>query len=56
MLSRYSNVQMEAKRRAHDVIAARQRVADEERREEAERQQAAIVSQVAVVQYAPSQT
>ena len=51
MLSRYSHVRMEAKRRALDEIAARQRAADEKRKEEAERQQqAAVVSQSAVVQ------
>jgi hypothetical protein len=37
MLSRYSHVRMEAKRRALDEIAARQRAADEKRREQAER-------------------
>ena len=36
MLSRYSHVRMEAKRRALDEIAARQRAADEKRKEEAE--------------------
>jgi hypothetical protein len=42
---------MEAKRRALDEIAARQRTADERRKEEGERQQqAATVSQFAVVQ------
>jgi hypothetical protein len=35
MLSRYSHVRMEAKRRALDEIAARQRAADEKRREKA---------------------
>ena len=39
MLSRYSHVRMEAKRRALEEIAARQRAADEKRREEAARQQ-----------------
>ena len=34
--SRYSHVRMEAKRRALDEIAARQRAADERRQEEAE--------------------
>ena len=33
MLSRYSHVRMEAKRRALDEIAARQRAADEKRKE-----------------------
>ena len=41
MPSRYSHVRMEAKRRALDEIAARQRKADERRQEEAERRQAA---------------
>jgi integrase len=51
MLSRYSHVRMEAKRRALDEIAARQRAADEKRKEEAERQQAAaLTSQSAVLQ------
>ena len=36
MLSRYSHVRMEAKRRALDEIATRQRAADEKRKEEAE--------------------
>ena len=44
MLSRYSHVRMEAKRRALDEIAARQRASDEKRKEEAERQQVAMVS------------
>ena len=51
MLSRYSHVRMEAKRRAVDEIAARQCAADEKRREEAERQeQAATASQAEMVQ------
>ena len=51
MLSRYSHVRMEAKRRALDEIAARQRAADEKRKNEAERQQqAAPVSQPVLVQ------
>jgi len=51
MLSRYSHVRMEAKRRALDGIAARQRTADEKRKEGAERrEQAAVVSQSALVQ------
>ena len=41
MLSRYSHVRMEAKRRALDEIATRQNAADEERRTEAERREAA---------------
>jgi hypothetical protein len=36
MLSRYTHVRMEAKRRALDEIAARQCAADEKRKEEAE--------------------
>ena len=39
MLSRYSHVRMEAKRRALDEIAVRQRAADGKRQMEAERQQ-----------------
>jgi integrase len=51
MLSRYSHVRMEAKRRALDEIAARQRAADEKRKLESERQrQAEIVAQTLVVQ------
>ena len=51
MLSRYSHVRMEAKRRALDEIAARQRADDEKRKNEAERQQqAAPVSQPVLVQ------
>jgi len=51
MLSRYSHVRMEAKRRALDEIAARQRAADEKREKDAQRQQeAAGVSQPAVIQ------
>jgi integrase len=51
MLSRYSHVRMEAKRRALDEIASRQCAADEKRQEEADRrQQAAVVFQPAVVQ------
>jgi hypothetical protein len=38
MLSRYSHVRMEAKRRALDEIAARQHAADERRQKETERQ------------------
>jgi integrase len=37
MLSRYSHVRMEAKHRALDKVAARQRAADEKRTEQAER-------------------
>ena len=51
MLSRYSHVRMEAKRRALDEIGARQRAADEKRKEKAERlEQAAAVLQSALVQ------
>jgi hypothetical protein len=48
MLSRCSHVRMEAKRRALDEIAARQRAADDKRKEVAERK-AAVASPVAVV-------
>jgi hypothetical protein len=41
MLSRYSHVRMEAKRRVLDEIAARQRAADEKRQQEIERKQRA---------------
>ncbi len=50
MLSRYSHVRMEAKRRALDEIAARQNTADGKRQKEAERQLAAAVIPLAVVQ------
>jgi hypothetical protein len=50
MLSRYSHVRMEAKRRALDEIAARQRAADEKRKADTERQQAGVVLQSAAVQ------
>ena len=51
MLSRYSHVRMEAKRRALDEIATRQNAADEKRLKEAERQQqAATESQSTVIQ------
>jgi hypothetical protein len=50
MLSRYSHVRMEAKRRALDEIAKRQCAADEKRREEAARQQAAATQLTAAVQ------
>jgi site-specific recombinase XerD len=43
MLPRYSHVRMEAKRRALDEIAARQRAADEKRQKEVERRQPAAV-------------
>ena len=48
MLSRYSHVRMEAKRRALDEIAARQCAADKKRAER--REQAAVASPLAVVQ------
>jgi hypothetical protein len=50
MLSRYSHVRMEAKRRALDEIASRQCVADEKRKEEVERREQAPTSQTVVVQ------
>jgi hypothetical protein len=51
MLSHYSHVRMEAKRRALDEIAARQRTADEKRKDDAERlKQAALASQSVAVQ------
>jgi integrase len=50
MLSRYSHIRMEAKRRALDEIAARRRTADEKRKQEIERQQAVVISQILVVQ------
>ncbi len=51
MLSRYSHVRMEAKRRALDEIAARQRAADEKRTVEAEqRDKGLMVSQPTVIQ------
>src|SRR5882724_5288678 len=49
MLSRYSHVRMEAKRRALDEIAVRQRAADEKRREEAERRQQPAVTPESVL-------
>jgi integrase len=50
MLSRYSHVRMEAKRRALDEIAARQRAADEKRKQELERvqQSAAVIPSVLI--------
>jgi integrase len=51
MLSRYSHVRMEAKRRALDEIATRQRTADEKRKQEIERQRLAdMVPQTLVIQ------
>ena len=49
MLSRYSHVRMEAKRRVIDEIGARQRAADEKQKEEAERQQQIAPESVSVV-------
>ena len=50
MLSRYSHVRMEAKRRALDEIATRQRTADEKRNAQAEQQRAAGVPDSLVLQ------
>ena|ERR1035437_1230648 len=50
MLSRYSHVRMEAKRRALDEIAARQIEADDKRHKEEQQQQAAMVSHAELVQ------
>ena len=50
MLSRYSHVRMEAKRRALDEIASRQRTADEKRKQDIEQQRVAMASQALVVQ------
>jgi integrase len=51
MLSRYSHVRLEAKRRALEEIAVRQRAADEKRRKAAEqKQQCSTTQQLAVVQ------
>jgi hypothetical protein len=44
MLSRYSHVRMEAKRRALDEIAVRQGAADEKRSEEAEERKALVAT------------
>ena len=50
MLSRSSHVRMEAKRRALDEIAARQRAADEQRNAEAEqKQQVQVAAQSSAV-------
>jgi hypothetical protein len=49
MLSRYSHVRMEAKRRAMDEIAARQRAADENRQKEAVQQKEAAAAQSSAV-------
>ena len=50
MLSRYSHVRMDAKRRVLDEIAARRCAADEKRKKEAEQRQVAAEAQSAVVQ------
>lgn len=50
MLSRYSHVRMEAKRRALDEIATRQRTADQKRKDDAQRQQNAVASESVVIQ------
>lgn len=51
MLSRYSHVRMEAKRRALDEIGERQCAADEMRKGDAQRQEhSAVVSPVAAIQ------
>jgi hypothetical protein len=52
MLSRYSHVRMEGRRRAREGIAARQREADERHQKEAaqEQKQAAAASQSTMVQ------
>ena len=48
-LSRYSHVRMEAKRRALDEIATRQRTADTKRQEAAKQQEAAEAAQSVLV-------
>jgi hypothetical protein len=50
MLSRYSHVRMEAKRRALDEIAARQRAADEKREQAIKAQQAPAVRESSMLQ------
>ena len=51
MLSRYSHVRMEAKRRALDGIGERQRAADEKRKAEADRpERVAIAAESALFQ------
>jgi len=51
MLSRYSHVRMEAKRRALDEIGSRQRTADEKRKQEIERKrQGEMASQALTIQ------
>jgi hypothetical protein len=49
MLARYPHVRMEAKRRALDEIAARQRAADEKRKAEVGPQSAVVMAQSAVI-------
>ena len=49
MLSRYSHVRMEAKRRALDEIATRQRAADERRQDEAGMREPVAVPEPAMV-------
>jgi len=51
MLSRYSHVRLEAKRRALDEIGSRQRTADEKRKQEIERKrQGEMASQALTIQ------
>ena len=50
MLSRYSHVRMEAKRRALDEIATRQNAADEKRKEDAKRVEQKVVPDSLVLQ------
>ena len=50
MLSRYSHVRMEAKRRALDEIAARQRAADEKRQKADAATASVVVSKLVMVQ------
>ena len=50
MLSRYSHVRMEAKRRALDEIAARQRAADEKRKVETDRREQDTAAESLVLQ------
>jgi uncharacterized LabA/DUF88 family protein len=56
MLSRYSHVRIEAKRRALYEIAARQRESDEQRTKDAEENQAAAASQPVIVVQADGET
>ena len=50
MLSRYSHLRMEAKRRALDEISARQRAADEKRSAQSEQQHMTAASEAVVLQ------